>query len=266
MMPDPEFDDITIAEAVTKHPLLFDLAFSTSRAPLLWTLKAPNDISQASEGINDEYYPPANNFDVFLQHVPTDLLSCPSQSTDQSPVSEFLSPKLDQDSPVITLPNSPPSSVSAGPSTSEYSHLNGLKIVQYSPSGTRKSRPTSRQSRDICSKPQRKRKHSSQSSRPDALKTEKACSLTSSVSYVIAKLRQTPRISIKLDVKGGIAGTECVFGLSQVVRATASKELQSATLTTRRVGACSRCRRHRIRVSSNYVGRLCRPADMRSAT
>ncbi|KAH8667632.1 hypothetical protein BGZ60DRAFT_409666 [Tricladium varicosporioides] len=56
-----------------------------------------------------------------------------------------------------------------------------------------------------------------------------------------------PKVLVKWDVKGEIAGTECVFGLSQVLRTTPSKELQHATSITRRIGACSRCRRHRIR-------------------
>ncbi|KAH7395630.1 hypothetical protein BKA64DRAFT_674136 [Cadophora sp. MPI-SDFR-AT-0126] len=228
MMPNAVFIEDTFEETIMKHQILPSSPFPSSRTPLSWTHNSLSDLALSSDSTPDECYLPGNDFETSLQHVFAQVVSCPPPLTDRSPISEFWSPRLERDSSVVTVPSSPLSSIYTGPSTSESRSGDNLKIVQYTLS--RKSRSAGRKIRINGSKLPKKRKFHSQSSRPDALKTEKA-----------------PKISIKLDVKGGIAGTECVFGLSQVIRATASKELQSATLVTRRVGACSRCRRHRIR-------------------
>jgi hypothetical protein len=62
---------------------------------------------------------------------------------------------------------------------------------------------------------------------------------------------QKPKVLIQTDGSGKVAGTMSVFGLNQRVRAPVSEESRLATAITRRIGACDRCFKNKIRVRSS---------------
>jgi hypothetical protein len=225
-------------------------AVSVSQIAPCWDRHASNCVPQAFEDTRDEHHQSTSDAGAgagaSLQHDMTAPVFLEPRSANQSPGSEFWSPRLEQDSSGTLSPSTISSGTVSGQSVTKPG-IN-LKILQYSPSRTRK---TLAPKRDPAGKPSKKGRSYGQSSRPDALKTDMVRSHRFSTLFIFSKFyNQAPKVLVKLDVKGDIAGTERVFGLSQVVRATASKELQHATSITRRIGACSRCRRQRTRVSA----------------
>ncbi|KAI0597493.1 hypothetical protein F4775DRAFT_560515 [Biscogniauxia sp. FL1348] len=156
----------------------------------------------------------------------------PSPSNSNQYISEISGPcSLSSDTILSdTLSCSPSSDITSYNTTPPTNSNATLQIVQYSPTRTRKK---SKPNRSRITKPQ--------------IRREGPCALTARLD--VLKLDTSPKTSVKRDENGKVAGTVAVFGLNQVVRAPIDNELRLATTITRRVGACSRCRRHRLRVN-----------------
>jgi hypothetical protein len=142
-------------------------AVSVSQAAPCWDQHASACVPQTFEDTRFEHHQSTCDADVSLQHgMPAAVFRKP-RSANQSPVSEFWSPRLELDSSGISSPSTISSgTVSSQPVTERDANL---KIVQYSPSRTRKT---------LAPKRDRTGKHSKKigcyglSSRPDAIKTD----------------------------------------------------------------------------------------------
>jgi hypothetical protein len=219
---------------------------SSSRAAAYWNRHASTCVPQAVEDTRVEHHQSTRDADITLRHALPAAISRNPRSVDQSPVSDLWSPGLELGSSGISSPCTIPSETVLSQSAAEPDA--NLKFVQYSPSRKRKTlalKPGHQK------QPPEKTRCYGPLSRPDALRTDMVRSLAFQLSFLSSNIHiQAPRVLVKKDIKGQVAGTECVFGLNQVVRAIPSKELQHATFITRRIGACSRCRRQRIRVGA----------------
>ncbi|KAM5343252.1 hypothetical protein ACJ41O_014218 [Fusarium nematophilum] len=63
----------------------------------------------------------------------------------------------------------------------------------------------------------------------------------------VLKTEAAPKMSVKKDGQGKVAGTMATFGLSQILRTPATRETMQTTAITRRFGACPRCHKNKLR-------------------